>query len=250
MPLAPGPTNFTPNSRVVSPGVFSREIDQSGIAQGVAEIGGVIVAPFSRGPGFSPTTCNTVAELEQRFGTADGTLYGPYTAKQYLQEKGFVTVVRVGALTGYHQKYPWFIWAEEGKWERVIESGWTNPTASFISPDGVYFRSASNGINTPMFLSSSVVYSGTPSHSVTQSFWHLVTGSRNASVVLSSSIVISSSVSMSYPATNTTRSNQIFTQSLWYGSDFTGSLVFPYLPIQVKLMPTKWRSMLFINCRI
>lgn len=105
MPITEG-GRFTPNDRIISPGVFTREIDQSGLAQGVADIGAVVVAPFAKGPGFSPTLCRTVADLEQRFGVADGTLYGPYTAKQYLQEKGFVTVCRVGALTGYRQKYP------------------------------------------------------------------------------------------------------------------------------------------------
>src|ERR1035437_663699 len=130
MPISEG-GRFSPESRITSPGVFTREIDQSGIAQGVAAIGGVVVAPFSKGPGFSPTLCNSVADLQHRFGIPDGTLYGPYTATQYLQEKGFVMVVRVGALTGYHQKYPWFIWAEEGKWKRNIDAGWTDPMASY-----------------------------------------------------------------------------------------------------------------------
>ena len=87
MPITEG-GRFTPNDRIVSPGVFSRENDLSGIAQGVADIGGVVVAPFAKGPGFSPTLVRSVSELESKFGTADGTLYGPYTSKQYLQEKG------------------------------------------------------------------------------------------------------------------------------------------------------------------
>jgi hypothetical protein len=118
--------------RSTSPGVFSRENDESGLAQGVADIGAVVVAPFSRGPGFSPTVCKSVYDLENKFGVADGTLYGPYTAKQYLQEKGFVTVCRVGALTGYHQSYPWVIWAEKGTWLRNNDAAWLNPTASHV----------------------------------------------------------------------------------------------------------------------
>src|ERR1700691_3083080 len=137
MPIAQG-SNFQP-SPVVSPGVFTREIDSSGIAQGVASIGAVVVAPFKQGPGFSPTLFNNSAQLQQTFGVPDGTLYGPYTATQYLQEKVFVTVCRVGALTGYCQRYPWFIWAEEGEWTRAIDAGWANPTASYISLSGSYF---------------------------------------------------------------------------------------------------------------
>ena len=49
MPITEG-GRFTPNDRIVSPGVFSRENDISGIAQGVADIGGVVVAPFAKGP--------------------------------------------------------------------------------------------------------------------------------------------------------------------------------------------------------
>jgi hypothetical protein len=97
MPITQG-GNFSPENTIVSPGVFTRENDLSGIAQGVADIGAVIVAPFSKGPGFSPTLLTNVADLESTFGTADGTLYGPYTAKQYLNEKGFVTVCRVGGV--------------------------------------------------------------------------------------------------------------------------------------------------------
>ena len=131
MPITEG-GRFTPNNAIISPGIFSRENDLSGLAQGVADIGAVVVAPFAKGPGFSPIVCNSVADLESKFGVADGTLYGPYTAKQYLQEKGFITVCRVGALTGYHQSYPWVIWAEKGTWLRDTDAAWLNPTSSHI----------------------------------------------------------------------------------------------------------------------
>ena len=235
MPIVQGGSRFSPENRIISPGVFTREIDQSGVAQGVAQIGGVIVAPFSKGPGFSPTVCNTVAELQNRFGVPDGTLYGPYTATQYLQEKGFVTVVRVGALTGYHQKYPWFIWAEDGEWTRAIDAGWTDPTASFISLVGLYF----NGTQSVSKFAEplTIVYSGTPSNSLTQSFWNLVTGSANNTTVLSSSILVAGAISSSYPGlANVTQSFQTLTQSVWTGTNFTGSVVFPFVPILVKLM--------------
>lgn len=122
MPITEGGT-FTPHDKIVSPGVFSRENDLSGIAQGVADIGGVIVAPFPKGPGFAPTVVTSVAELEEKFGIADGRLYGPYTAKEYLQEQGIVTVCRVGALTGYEQKNPFVIYAIPGVYGRNSESG-------------------------------------------------------------------------------------------------------------------------------
>lgn len=165
MPIQEG-GRFTPDDRIVSPGVFTRENDLSGIAQGVADIGAVVVAPFAKGPGFSPTLVQSVADLESKFGIADGTLYGPYTAKQYLQEKGFVTVCRVGALTGYHQNYPFVVWAEKGVWTRDSDAGWLNPTSSFtIDTSSLSFHtvaSSSFGTSASGSWTGSVAFSNTP----------------------------------------------------------------------------------------
>ena len=118
MPTLTNVGKLTPNPRVVSPGVFTSEIDQSGLAQGVANIGAVIVAPFAKGPGFTPTTFTDANVLQDTFGIPDGKYYGPYTATGYLQEHGSVTVCRVGALTGYQQKNPLLVYAVPGTWGR------------------------------------------------------------------------------------------------------------------------------------
>ncbi len=47
MPITEG-GKFSPVDRIVSPGVFTRENDLSGVAQGVAEIGAVVLAPFPK----------------------------------------------------------------------------------------------------------------------------------------------------------------------------------------------------------
>ncbi len=114
---------YTPNERIVSPGVFSREIDQSALAQGVAAIGGVVVAPFPKGPGFSPTVVNSEADLASIFGDPDGVLYGPYTAQQYIRQQGQVTICRVGGLGGYKQNQALVISAMPGTYDRFFESG-------------------------------------------------------------------------------------------------------------------------------
>lgn len=150
MPITEG-GRFTPNPRIVSPGVFSRENDVQNVAQGISDIGGVVVAPFAKGAGFSPTLIQSVDDLENQFGVADGTLYGPYTAKQYLQEKGSVTVCRVGALTGYKQKYPWVIWAEKGNWLRNPETMSLNITSSLVSTTGLVFNTVATGSGTSKF---------------------------------------------------------------------------------------------------
>ena len=148
------------NQSFVSPGVFLPEVDQSGIAQGVANIGAVVVAPFLTGPGFSPTLVSDMTTLQQTFGVPDGTLYGPYSAQQYLQEKGFVTVCRVGALTGYHQKYPWVIWAENGTWVRNIDAGWVNPASSTISQTGIANATATASTLSSSYSASIGLYGG------------------------------------------------------------------------------------------
>lgn len=150
MPITEG-GRFAPEQTIVSPGVFTRENDLSGLAQGVANIGGAIVAPFAAGPAFFPKTITDVATLEATFGVADGVYYGPYTAKQYLQEQGIVTVVRVGGLTGYWQKNPLFIYAQPGQWSRNPDAG-ALTTASFM-----YLNSNSYTTNIKYEQSSSVL---------------------------------------------------------------------------------------------
>jgi len=123
---------FSPVNRLVSAGVFTREFDQSGLAQGISDIGGVIVAPFPKGPSFSPRSFTNVNDLQNTFGVPDGVYYGPYTAAEYLNERGLVTVCRVGGLTGYQQKYPVAIWAQSGSWNRNMSIGDLNSGSSFI----------------------------------------------------------------------------------------------------------------------
>ena len=130
MPIQEG-GRWSPEQTIVSPGVFTRENDLSGLAQGVANIGGAIVAPFADGPAFFPNIITDVATLEQRFGLADGVYYGPYTAKEYLVQQGIVTIVRVGGLTGYWQKNPLVVYAQPGEWQRSSDAG-ALTTSSFM----------------------------------------------------------------------------------------------------------------------
>ena len=89
--------------RVVSPAVFTNEVDQSFLAQGISQIGGAIVGPFDRGPAFAPTVVRSQAQLEDLFGAPDGKYYQPWVAREYLKHQGVVTIVRVGSLDGYEQ---------------------------------------------------------------------------------------------------------------------------------------------------
>ena len=175
MPITEG-GRFSPVDRIVSPGVFTRENDLSGLAQGVADIGGAIVAPFAKGPGFSPTLVRSVAELEEKFGLADGVYYGPYTAKEYLQEQGQVTVVRVGAITGYRQNNPLMIYANPGDWARQyvsasVETGVAGVSSGNLTPS--YVKSLDGSTTITDFVtynSSSTVHAVTMSATVVATF--------------------------------------------------------------------------------
>jgi hypothetical protein len=151
MPITEG-GRFAPTQNIVSPGVFTRENDLSGLAQGIANIGGAIVAPFADGPAFYPNTITEVSELETRFGVADGVYYGPYTAKEYLLQQGIVTVVRVGGLTGYWQKNPLIVYAQPGIWNRDNDNG-AITTASYMYIDttnyvsNIKYQQSSSAVN-------------------------------------------------------------------------------------------------------
>jgi hypothetical protein len=169
MPITEG-GRFAPTQNIVSPGVFTRENDLSGLAQGVANIGGAIVAPFSDGPAFFPNTITDVADLETRFGVADGVYYGPYTAKEYLLQQGIVTVVRVGGLTGYWQKNPLIVYAQPGIWDRDTDKG-AITTASFMYID------TTNYVSNIQYQQSSSAISITGSAAIKGSTGAFITGS-------------------------------------------------------------------------
>jgi hypothetical protein len=171
MPIQEGGT-FSPDSRIVSPGVFTRENDQSGVAAGVADIGGVVVAPFAKGPAFAPIAFTNVNTLQNRFGLPDGIYYGPYTAAEYLTERGLVTVCRVGGLTGYEQNYPFAIWAVKGQYDRAASAGALTSGSSYVYFSGsavnqysesITFANTSSKIITSMVSSSfTITFNGDP----------------------------------------------------------------------------------------
>jgi hypothetical protein len=90
--------------RIVSPAVFTNEIDQTFLTQGIQQIGGAVVGPFNRGPAFAPTVIRNQGDLEDLFGIPEGEYYQPFTAREYLHHQGVVTIVRTGSLGGYVQK--------------------------------------------------------------------------------------------------------------------------------------------------
>ena len=93
--------------KVVSPGVFTNELDQSFLPAAVGEIGAAIIGPTVKGPAMVPTVVSSFSEFEQRFGSTvkSGSNYYSYltsvAAQNYLRHGSKLTVVRVldGAFT-------------------------------------------------------------------------------------------------------------------------------------------------------
>ena len=54
--------------KIISPGVFTNEVDQSFLPAGVAAIGAAIIGPTAKGPAGIPTTVTSYSEFVQKFG--------------------------------------------------------------------------------------------------------------------------------------------------------------------------------------
>lgn len=87
--------------RIVSPGVFTQERDLSFLPEGIAQIGAAFIGPTTKGPAFIPTQVQGIDGFVTAFGEPDGTSYTGYAVKNYLQEAGSATIVRVLGTAGY-----------------------------------------------------------------------------------------------------------------------------------------------------
>ena len=87
--------------KVVSPGVFTNEIDQSFLPAAIGDIGAAVVGPTVKGPAMVPTVVSSYSEYQKIFGDTfkSGSRYFSYltsvTAKNYLRHGNRLTVVRV-----------------------------------------------------------------------------------------------------------------------------------------------------------
>lgn len=86
---------------LISPGVFTKENDQSFLQQGVSAIGAAIIGPTSKGPAFVPTIVESPNDFIRIFGDAYESSYVPFTVKSYLKNAGRATIVRVAGTAGY-----------------------------------------------------------------------------------------------------------------------------------------------------
>jgi hypothetical protein len=95
--------------KIISPGVFTNEVDQSFLPAGVAAIGAAIIGPTAKGPAGIPTQVTSYSEFVQIFGgaftsgsaavEANYKYLTNYAAQEYLKYADTLTVVRILAGT-------------------------------------------------------------------------------------------------------------------------------------------------------
>ena len=87
--------------KIISPGVFTNEIDQSFLPSAVADIGAALIGPTLKGPAGIPTVVTSFSEFQNKFGDVfkSGSnsfqFLTSHTAEQYLKNSDTLTVVRV-----------------------------------------------------------------------------------------------------------------------------------------------------------
>jgi hypothetical protein len=89
------------SERIVSPGVFTKEVDQSFLAGGIAAIGASIVGSTTKGPALIPTQITSFGEYQQIFGTYTNDSYVPFIVNDYLRNGNVITVTRLLYEDGY-----------------------------------------------------------------------------------------------------------------------------------------------------
>ena len=89
--------------KIISPGVFTNEIDQTFLPAAVADIGAALVGPTLKGPAGVPTVVTSFSDFQAKFGDVfkngvNGSsvqFLTSHAAEEYLKNSDTLTVVRV-----------------------------------------------------------------------------------------------------------------------------------------------------------
>ena len=87
--------------RIVSPGVFTNEVDQSFLPGAIAQIGAAIVGPTVKGPAYTPIQITSIGDFQSVFGGFTDESYVPVAVNEYLQSGNVITVTRLMYEDGY-----------------------------------------------------------------------------------------------------------------------------------------------------
>jgi hypothetical protein len=131
-------------------------MDLSFLPQGIGNIGAALIGPTLKGPAFVPTVVNSFGDFVTHFGNTYEQSYLPYTAKNYLNNAGSATIVRVLGSGGYSLKHPIAV---------VATGSWGKKLISFLHPTFV----VTNSDATSLFEKSLVASNNSGSFVITVS---------------------------------------------------------------------------------
>ena len=87
--------------KIISPGVFTNEIDQTFLPSAVADIGAALIGPTLKGPAGIPTIVTSFSDFQSKFGDVFKSGSNSYqfltshAAEEYLKNSDTLTVVRI-----------------------------------------------------------------------------------------------------------------------------------------------------------
>ncbi len=87
--------------KIISPGVFTNEIDQTFLPSAVADIGAALIGPTLKGPAGVPTVVTSYSDFQAKFGdvvksgSTSVQFLTSHTAEEYLKNSNTLTVVRI-----------------------------------------------------------------------------------------------------------------------------------------------------------
>lgn len=133
--------------RIVSPGVFTNEYDQSFLPQGVAAIGAAIIGPTVKGRAFDPTVVSSYEEFVRKFGPVTEDSYVPYSVQDYLRSGAQITVTRIMDSAPYALSNAAALLVASGSDPRKIV-GFLHPTHLYNGTTGSLFAASTFTDNT------------------------------------------------------------------------------------------------------
>ena len=72
--------------KIISPGVFSTEVDQSFLPAAIQDIGAAVIGPTVKGPALIPTVVESYGEFQAIFGDSfrSGSTGGTYYQRSFI----------------------------------------------------------------------------------------------------------------------------------------------------------------------
>jgi hypothetical protein len=89
--------------KLISPGVFTQENDNSFLPSGTGNIGAAFIGTTTKGPAFRPTVVTSYQDFIDQFGDQNASTYIPYAVKSYLKSASTATIIRVMGTEPWNQ---------------------------------------------------------------------------------------------------------------------------------------------------